>query len=128
MADLKLLFIDDSKSIHAFVKDCFASNSGVELITAYNGKVGLEILEDEGGDIDCIFLDWEMPIMNGIETLVEIKKLFPNIMVIMMTSKNGALDIQKMLSHGATDYIMKPFTRDNIFDKINEIKKKKGSH
>jgi DNA-binding response OmpR family regulator len=125
MADLKILLIDDSRTIHAFVKDCFSNNSNIELITASNGKIGLETLADED-DVDCVFLDWEMPIMNGIETLVEIKKLFPKVIVIMMTSKNGALDIQKMLSLGATDYIMKPFTRDNIFDKLDEILKKKG--
>ena len=125
MANLKVLLIDDSKAIQAFVKDCFLNIPGMELITANNGKIGLETLEDEE-NIDCVFLDWEMPVMNGIETLAEIKKLFPKLIVIMMTSKNGALDIQKMLSLGASDYIMKPFTRDNLVDKLNEIMKKKG--
>jgi response regulator of citrate/malate metabolism len=43
-----------------------------------------------------------------------------------MTSKNGALDIQNMLSHGATGNILKPLAKENMFDKLEEIKKKKA--
>ncbi|APJ02513.1 response regulator [Silvanigrella aquatica] len=125
MADLKILLIDDSKSIQTFVAECFSNDPDTKFLTANNGKMGLEILEEEP-DVDIVFLDWEMPVMNGIETLDEIKKHHSKVIVIMMTSKNGAFDIQKMLLHGATDYIMKPFTRDNIFDKLQEILTKRS--
>lgn len=124
MKKLNVLIIDDSRSILAFVSNFFDNNDDYKLFLAKSGKDGLEILEEEK-NIDCVFLDWEMPVMNGIEALDQIKKLYPNVSVIMMTAKNGALDIQNMLSHGASGNILKPFDKDNMFDKLNEIKKKK---
>jgi two-component system chemotaxis response regulator CheY len=125
MATLKILLIDDSKTIQAFVRECFSNNKNIDLITADNGKIGLESLKDED-DVDCILLDWEMPVMNGIETLIEIKKKYPKITVMMLTVRNGALDIQKMLSLGADEYIMKPFTRDILLEKLDKLMVKKG--
>jgi two-component system chemotaxis response regulator CheY len=125
MATLKILLIDDSKTTQAYVRECFSNNKNIDLITADNGKIGLEELKDED-DVDCILLDWEMPVMNGIETLIEIKKKYPKITVMMLTVRNGALDIQKMLSLGADEYIMKPFTRDILLEKLDKLMVKKG--
>jgi two-component system chemotaxis response regulator CheY len=125
MATLKILLIDDSKTTQAYVRECFSNNKNIDLITADNGKIGLEELKDED-DVDCILLDWEMPVMNGIETLIEIKKKYPKITVMMLTVRNGALDIQKMLSLGAAEYIMKPFTRDILLEKLDKLMVKKG--
>ncbi|WP_338636361.1 response regulator [Spirobacillus cienkowskii] len=125
MVTLKILLIDDSKTTQAYVRECFSNNKNIDLITADNGKIGLDVLKDED-DVDCIFLDWEMPVMNGIETLIEIKKKYPKITVMMLTVRNGALDIQKMLSLGADEYIMKPFTRDILLEKLDKLMIKKG--
>ncbi len=125
MVTLKILLIDDSKTTQAYVRECFSNNKNIDLITADNGKIGLDVLKDED-DVDCIFLDWEMPVMNGIETLIEIKKKYPKITVMMLTVRNGALDIQKMLSLGADEYIMKPFTRDVLLEKLDKLMIKKG--
>ncbi|RDB35453.1 MAG: response regulator [Spirobacillus cienkowskii] len=125
MVTLKILLIDDSKTTQAYVRECFSNNKNIDLITADNGKIGLDVLKDED-DVDCIFLDWEMPVMNGIETLIEIKKKYPKITVMMLTVRNGALDIQKILSLGADEYIMKPFTRDILLEKLDKLMIKKG--
>ncbi len=125
MSKLNVLVVDASKSVLASVNDYFDNIDEFKLFLAKSGKDALETIEDEK-NIDCVFLDWDLPVMNGLEALVEIKKRYPKIFVIMMTSKNGALDIQNMLSHGATGNILKPLAKENMFDKLEEIKKKKA--
>lgn len=127
MSITKLLIVDDSKSVLAFILDFFLDDENYDVQTAENGKVALEVLaEDE--NIDCVIMDWEMPVMSGLETLVEIKKQYPKMSVVIMSAKNGAFDIQRMLSQGASDFIIKPFTRDIFIDKMKKvIEKRKNS-
>ncbi|MGY3803196.1 response regulator [Pigmentibacter ruber] len=123
----KLLIVDDSKSVLAFILDFFLDDEKYEVFTAENGKVALEVFEDEK-DIECIVMDWEMPVMSGLETLVEIKKINPKMSVIIMSANNGVSDVQKMLSYGANDFIIKPFTREIFLDKVkNVLEKRKNS-
>ena len=84
----KLLIIDDSRSVLAFILDFFLDDEKYEVFTAENGKVALEVFDDEK-DFECVIMDWEMPVMSGLETLVEIKKINPKISVIVMSAKNA---------------------------------------
>ncbi len=119
MPEYKILIVDDSKSVLAFILDFFLDDENYDVLTADNGKNALEVLAEEK-NIDCVVMDWEMPVMSGLETLVEIKKLYPNISVTIMSANSGTFIIQNMLSHGASDFIMKPFTRDTFVEKIKK--------
>ena len=103
---MKILCVDDTKAVHAFIRTLFAGLAH-ELVPVYDGQQALD--------------DWEMPVKNGLETMVEIRKKTNSLPVIMVTSKNDMNDITKMLEAGASEYIMKPFTRDILFDKIAQI-------
>lgn len=116
---LKILCIDDSKSVHAFLKQCLDSKLE-SLTSAYNGEEGLKIIASNK-NFDIIFLDWEMPIKTGPETFQELKKSGNRIPVIMLTSKNNTEDVAQMLGMGVAEYIMKPFTQDIIFEKIEMV-------
>ena len=63
-------------------------------------------------------MDWEMPVLNGLDTLSELKKKGVSIPVLIMTTKNSPEDIAQMLDRGASEYLMKPFTIDILFYKI----------
>lgn len=115
---MKILSIDDSKSVHAFMSLCLKDTEHI-LEHAYDGQEGLEIISKK--DFDLVLLDWEMPGMTGPETLVEILKLKPFLKVIMVTTKNQPEDIQRVLNLGAMDFIMKPFTKDILIGKIELI-------
>ena len=67
---------------------------------------------------DLILLDWEMPVLNGPGTFSEFKKMELKIPVVMMTTKNASEDIQTMLNMGVAEYLLKPFTIDILFEKI----------
>ena len=118
---MKILCVDDTKAVHAFISSLFAGLAH-ELVSVYDGQQALEELaKNDFKGFDLVLLDWEMPIKNGLETMVEIRKKTNALPVIMVTSKNDMSDITKMLEAGANEYIMKPFTRDILFEKIAQI-------
>jgi DNA-binding response OmpR family regulator len=117
---MKILSIDDSRAVHAFL-DRSLGSLPYKLIHAMDGASGLKLIESEKDQLKLILLDWEMPGQSGPELLPLIKKLAPEIPVVMLTSKNNPDDIQTMILAGAVEYIMKPFTPDILVEKIQMV-------
>ncbi len=119
----RILIIDDSRSIHAFVTSCLEGN-GFVLEHAMNGVEGLAVLNEslQGANrFDLVFLDWEMPMMTGPELLAELKPGPNTPPVVMLTTRNSSTDIEKALQLGAAEYLMKPFTADVLLGKIADV-------
>lgn len=114
----KILVVDDSKAVQAFVKYCFKESSDIQLVSALNGRQALAEIE-KCSSYDLVLLDWEMPEMNGPETYEKLKLLKFLSPVIMMTSRNEMVDLQQMLDAGVSEYVIKPFTQDILFSKIS---------
>ena len=114
---MKVLIVDDSKPILTMVSSML-NELGHTPLTAENGELAFTVLKDNP-DTGLILLDWNMPIMSGIEFLEKNKsENIVNIPIFMMTTENSPDKIQKALSTGAVDYIMKPFTVDILENKI----------
>lgn len=99
----------------------------IETITALSGEECLDKLKTNQ-ILDVIVLDVKMPGMDGIDTLKEIKKMFPLIEVIMLTGHGtieSAIDGMKL---GAFDYLMKPCDIETLVDKVETATKKKREH
>ncbi len=100
---------------------------GLKIISASSGVEALKKLKDNDF-VDVIILDVKMPGMDGIETLQEIKKLYPLKEVIMLTGHatvETAIDGMKL---GAFDYLMKPCDIDVLVAKVEAAANKKKSH
>lgn len=98
-----------------------------EVITANNGKEALDTLESHK-NVDVIILDVKMPVMDGIETLKEVKRRSPLAEVIMLTGHatvETAIDGMKL---GAYDYLMKPCDIEKLIEKVEEAASKKREH
>lgn len=107
--ELRVLIIDDSLLFRQVIKEILTDLDHVEVIgTASNGSIGLKKVEQQRPDV--VTLDVEMPIMDGLQTLPQIKQEAPNTDVIMISSltKAGAATTIKALSAGALDFIEKP--------------------
>lgn len=115
----RLLLIDDSRAVHALVRETLAPR-GITLESCYNGREGVELLRRDRG-FDLILLDWEMPVMDGPSALAEIRAMGIKTSLSMMTSRNSMEDIKRMLMCGADDYIIKPFTRDILLERISQL-------
>ncbi len=116
----EILIIDDTKSVHSFVKCLIARKLGLNTTSVFNGSEAIELLKT-GKHFDAILLDWEMPIMDGPTTLENFKKVGIKIPTIMMTTKNDPDCIARMLGLGVSEYIIKPFTIDILFEKIEFV-------
>lgn len=118
---MKLLVVDDSRAVHAFMDSVF-EGTGHDLVHVHNGKEALSYLKHTSGKgLDLILLDWEMPEMDGIQTLEHVKADGYSCPVVMVTSKNQIAEIEQAIEKGASEYIMKPFTEDILFEKISAI-------
>ena len=118
---MRILSVDDSKaSRHAIARA--VNILGYEFIEAGNGKEGLTILEKLNGAVDLILLDWNMPVMNGLNMLEIVKsdKRYKHIPVTMITTEVDRNKIVTALKKGAANYVMKPYTQQALIEKIME--------
>ena len=126
MNKTKLLLVDDEKPfLDTITKRLKKRDLNVSAV--YSGAEALAELENNK-KIEVVVLDVKMPGMDGIETLVEIKKSFPLVEVIMLTGHatvETAIDGMKL---GAFDYLMKPCDIDTLVTKVNEAVEKKRKH
>lgn len=118
---MKIMTVDDS----AIVRKIIQSAVGIldyDVLEAEGGIEALDILEDEYEDIALILLDWNMPGMNGLEMLETIKgdPRFKSIPVMMVTSETGSENIIKAIQAGASHYLIKPFTIEELTKRILE--------
>jgi DNA-binding NtrC family response regulator len=111
----KILICDDEEGIRESLN--LILRDDYELLFAKNGEECLRTLsEDEG--IRAVLIDIKMPRQNGIQITKEIKRLRPQVRVIMVTGYGSAEVAQEAIRAGADDYIVKPFEADKILSSI----------
>ena len=126
---IRFLTVDDSKIIRLIIKNSILNNfQNVEVEEAENGVEALSFLK-ENPDIDLMFLDWNMPKMNGDKVVEEMAKRpdLKHIKIIMATTEGGKDRVKQMISKGVTGYLVKPLTAGNVnplTEKMIEIIKK----
>ncbi|MDF1592742.1 MAG: response regulator [Desulfobacterales bacterium] len=118
---MKILSVDDSKATRQFIKRA-VDVLGFEFLEAADGKEGLEILNTEGVRVDLILLDWNMPVMDGIEMLKILKSssLLKGIPVTFVSTEQERQKISEALHHGARNFLIKPFSQEDLIGKIME--------
>ncbi len=109
MGKIRVLIVDDSVVIRRLVSDVLSGDPEIEVAsTAANGRIAIAKIPQVNPDL--VTLDIEMPEMDGLETLREIRKVYPRLPVIMISTltARGAEDTLDALSMGASDYVTKP--------------------
>ena len=116
----KILSVDDSKAVHAFLDSCLKEK--YEMSHVFDGQEAIDLLlKEDTAVFDLILLDWEMPRVTGPEVVKALREANVQTPIIMLTSKNSVEDITMMLDLGVNDYMMKPFTPDLIQDKVQTV-------
>jgi len=109
MTPIRILVVDDSIVVRKLLSETLSGDPALEVVaTASDGRIALAKIPMLKPDL--ITLDIEMPVMNGLETLVELRKLYPKLPVIMFSTltEHGAAATLDALSLGASDYATKP--------------------
>lgn len=127
---LNILIVDDNKQDCFFIEEVLRETQMVRSMQiAYNGEEALELLrKEDASDLhvtpDLIFLDINMPVKNGHETLIELKAdaKLKHIPVIIFTTSNSAADVKKAYSQYANSYLVKPFEYGDMLNLLNVIR------
>jgi two-component system chemotaxis response regulator CheB len=123
MLPVRVLIVDDSVVVRKLLCDLLTTSAEVEVVgTASSGAIALAKIPQLNPDV--ITLDIEMPGLNGIQTLTEIRKRYPRLPVIMFSTltERGAAITLEALSLGASDYVTKPTNSGNLASAMEQVR------
>ena len=125
-SDLKFLVVDDFSTMRRIVRGLLKEMGCLHIEEAEDGVNALQVLRNSR--IDFVVSDINMPNMNGFQLLAEIKKdeKLKHLPVLMVTAEARKEDIVLAAQQGAAGYIVKPFTKATLEDKVNHILTKTG--
>jgi two-component system chemotaxis response regulator CheY len=114
------LIVDDSRVVRKVARRIL-EDLEFEIEEAADGKLALEACQRRLPDV--VLLDWNMPVMNGLEFLIELRQLpgGDRPIVVFCTTENDIAHIQAAIGAGANEYIMKPFDSDIIHAKFAQV-------
>jgi two-component system chemotaxis response regulator CheB len=123
MPRIRVLVVDDAVVIRRMITEALGSDPDIEVVgTSANGRIALQKIPQVNPDI--ITMDVEMPEMDGLQTVRELRKTYPKLPVIMFSTLTlrGAESTLDALAAGATDYVTKPANVGNILEGIARLK------
>jgi PAS domain S-box-containing protein len=114
-----VLLVDDEESVRALGRDML-KELGFSVLTAENGVVALEIFRESKEEILCVILDLTMPRMDGEQTFCELRRMKPDVRVIMSSGYNQMEVTQKFVGKGLAGFIQKPYSLVGLGQKLRD--------
>jgi two-component system chemotaxis response regulator CheY len=114
----KALIVDDSTATR-FILAKMLREIGYDSVQAEDGQKALDTLK-ANKDVTLALVDWNMPVMNGLDFIIELRKNtdYSNMKVVMVTTETEMMQVVRAIEAGANEYLMKPFTKDMVLDKM----------
>lgn len=111
----KVIIADDSQTMRRVVSNMLSEIGDYEILTADGGDVVMELVAQHP-DVDLFLLDWNMPVMNGLDCLKALRSnpATKDVAIIMVTSEALKERILEAIQSGATNYLMKPFDQEKF--------------
>ena len=118
---MSVLVIDDSRAMRAVLGQILRQ-MGYEVVEAANGREAIDRL-NEVGKPQFVLVDWNMPEMNGLDFIraVRDETQHRDLPIMMVTTETETSQVVKALAAGANEYVMKPFTKDMMEDKLRML-------
>ena len=115
---MRALVIDDSRAMRTILRGILVSLE-FEVVEAADGRQAVDILTEDH-DFDLALVDWNLPEMSGLEIVTEVRKepRLASLPLLMVTTETEFERVTQALRAGANEYIMKPFDRDMLLDKL----------
>jgi two-component system chemotaxis response regulator CheY len=115
----KALVVDDSRAARMILGRNLRE-FGYEVDEAADGKAALGILEKDPGQFQLVLVDWNMPVMNGLELVEALRARpeFSSVLIVMVTTETELGRLATALTAGLDEYVMKPFTKDILLSKL----------
>jgi two-component system, chemotaxis family, chemotaxis protein CheY len=116
---MRALVVDDSTAMRTILSRMLRE-LGLEVAEARNGREALEYIAGHG-PADVMLVDWNMPEMNGLELVRAVRQDLGQrqVMMMMVTTETETAQMVKALAAGANEYLMKPFTKEALIEKLD---------
>lgn len=118
----KAMVVDDSRAVRMILVKMLGE-IGYQVSQAGNGKEALSLAEQDPDLFSVVLVDWNMPEMNGIDFVRRFRaqERFRLVPLVMVTTETEMEHVQDALEAGCQDYVMKPFTKNVILDKLRLV-------
>jgi len=118
----KALVVDDSRAVRMILARIL-KELGYEVREAANGIEALEVMEVEKTAVSLVLADWNMPEMNGLDLLKRLRQdpALASLVVVMVTTETELDRMAAALEAGANEYVMKPFTKEILVEKLQMV-------
>lgn len=115
---MKALIVEDALAVREIIRE-YMEELGFVVIEAGNGEEGLERLASSW-PVDVLMVDWNMPRMGGGEMVRQLRQhpVYGRVPVMIVTTENGPEHVSKALQAGADEFLMKPFDRQALVEKL----------
>ena len=122
---MKVLLVDDSRTIRNIQKNVLAQMGYTDILEAGDGVEALELLESETPDL--VLVDWNMPNMDGLTLVGRIRQKDATLPLIMVTTEAEKGRVIEAIKAGVNNYLVKPFTGEVLSAKIQQTLNKAKS-
>ena len=118
---MRALIVDDSKTMRRIVGKVVKENGFETIVEAENGEEAMTRLRDSGPEapVQLALVDWNMPVMDGLSFVKAARaEGFAELPIIMITTEGSMEYVTRAIEAGANEYLMKPFTKESLRDKL----------
>ena len=122
--DITVLIVEDQDDVRAMIKSMTMDIGLTQAFEATDGREALSFLDALDDYVDLIICDWNMPGMNGVELLRQVRSVYKDMPFLIVTGRDDMDSVLEAKSSGATAYIRKPFTLPQLEAKIRVAARK----
>jgi len=115
---MKILLVDDSRTIRNIQKNVLAQLGHTDVAEAADGLEALQRIREQRPDL--MLVDWNMPNMDGITLVRNVRANDPNLPIIMVTTEAEKSRVIEAIKAGVNNYVVKPFTSQTLSEKIEQ--------
>ena len=117
----RIMIVDDQADMRAMIKNMLSELGVTQIFEAADGKQALMFIDDALDLIDVIICDWNMPNMSGVEVLRQLRSVDGGVPFLMVTGRSDLVSVTEAKASGVTAYISKPFSLDQLENKLKVI-------
>jgi len=121
LGDLKVLIVEDQSEVRSMLRNMLMELGINQVFESGDGREALMFIDSAFDFVDIIICDWNMPKMNGVELLRQLRTVDPDMPFLMVTGRTDIDSVVEAKSSGVTGYISKPFSPQQLEAKLRII-------
>ena len=127
MNKINIFIVDDHQIFLDGISSLLEEEEQIQILgTAHNGKVAIDKIAALSSEVNVVLMDINMPEMDGIEATKQLKSLYPNIKILMLTMHSEPRFIKECIEIGAKGYVLKNISKDDLLKAIDHVNDNKA--